>query len=251
MKVQVIDMKGKSAGEIEVNDFIFGAERNEFLIHSVATAQANNKRQGTKSALTMSEVRGHKKKPYRQKGTGNARQGTTKGPQFTGGGVAFAPKPRDFSTKINKREKMAAFISAISAKLADGELKIVKEIKFKEPKTREVAEMIDALKLTDKKVKLATAEIDKELVRLSNNIPSASVSPITQLSVLDLVTNKAIVATVDAIRALECSFGVCDCETDEKVEIKEVKATAPKATTEKKETTEKKPATKKTTGGTK
>ena len=119
MKISVIDKTGKAVEELEVSKEVFGAERNEVLIHEVAVALNNNQRQGTKSTLTMSEVRGHKKKPYAQKGTGNARQGTTKGPQFTGGGIVFAPKPRDFSTKINQKKKSAAFVSAISAKLAD------------------------------------------------------------------------------------------------------------------------------------
>ena len=117
MKLSVIDKLGKAVEDITVNESGLGAERNEILIHEVAVALQNNQRRCTFSNLTMAEVRGHHKKPYRQKGTGNARQGTTKGPQFTGGGIVFAKKPRDFSTKINRVKKLAAFISAISATL--------------------------------------------------------------------------------------------------------------------------------------
>ena len=203
MKVQVLDQKGKAVEEITVSKEVFGAERNMHLIHEVASAQRNNQRQGTKSTLTRSEVRGHAKKPFRQKGTGNARQGSTKGPHQDGGGVAFAPKPRDFSTKINKKQRMAAFVSAISAKLVDSELIVLKNTKLAAAKTKNVVKIIEALKLADTKVLFVTKEMDTEFVRSINNIPGGSVTTCCQLSVLDIVNNKYVVASVDAIKCIE------------------------------------------------
>jgi len=206
MKINVVDKTGKALEDISVDKEVFGAERNEILIHEVAVALANNQRQGTKSALTMSEVRGHHKKPYRQKGTGNARQGTTKGPQFRGGGVVFAPKPRDFSTKINKKKKTAAFVSAISGKLADKELIVIKDLKLKEAKTKLAAGLISKLKLDDKSVMFVNT-YDPEFVRSVANIPEASVTTGEQLSVLDIVNNRMLVVSVDAIKTIEKQYG--------------------------------------------
>ena len=206
MKINVIDKSGKKVEELEVSKEVFGADRNEVLIHEVAVALNNNQRQGTKSALLMSEVRGHKKKPYRQKGTGNARQGTTKGPQFTGGGVVFAPKPRDFSTKINQKKKAAAFVSAISAKLADAELLVIKDLKLKEAKTKLVADMIEKLKLENKSVMFVNP-YDVEFIRAVNNIPSAAVTTGEQLSVMDIVNHRVLVLSVDAVKTIEKQYG--------------------------------------------
>ena len=203
IKIQVLDQKGKPAEEITVSKEVFGAERNIHLIHEVAIAQQNNQRQGTKSTLTRSEVRGHAKKPYRQKGTGNARQGSTKGPHYDGGGVAFAPKPRDFTTKINKKQKAAAFISAISAKLTDKELLVIKTAKLAAAKTKNVAKIIAALKMSDKKVLFITKERDEEFLRSVNNIPTAAVTTCCQLSVLDIVNNKYLVVTADAVKCID------------------------------------------------
>jgi len=206
MKIKVLDQKGKEAEEIAVDKFVFGAERNEGLIHEVAVALQNNQRQGTKSTLTRSEVRGHAKKPYRQKGTGNARQGSTKAPHQTGGGTAFAPKPRDFRTKINKKKKDAAFVSAISGKLADKELIVIKNTKIAAAKTKNVVKILEALKIDDRKVMFVTEGVEADFVRSANNIPMANVIPAAQLSVLDIVTYKYVVASVDAIRAIEKAF---------------------------------------------
>lgn len=206
MKIQVLDQKGKVAQEIDVDKSVFGAELNVGLIHEVAVAQGNNQRQGTKSAQTRSEVRGHAKKPYKQKGTGNARQGSTKGPHQIGGGVAFAPKPRDFSTKINKKKKAAAFVSAISAKLADKELVVIKDVKLSAAKTKNVAKIIESLKLEDKKVLFVTGDMEADFVRSVNNIPVASATTATQLSVLDIINNRYLVASVDAIKKIEEAY---------------------------------------------
>ena len=206
MKISVIDKTGKAVEELEVSKAVFGAERNEILIHEVAVALNNNQRQGTKSTLTMSEVRGHKKKPYRQKGTGNARQGTTKGPQFTGGGVVFAMKPRDFSTKINQKKKSAAFVSALSGKLADKELLVIKDLKLKEGKTKLVASLLEKLKLTDKSVMFVNP-YNEEFIRAVQNIPAAKVTTGEQLSVLDIVNNRVLVMSVDAVKTVEKQYG--------------------------------------------
>lgn len=203
MKIKVLDQKGKVTSEIDVADSVFGAERNEALIHEVAVAQSNNQRQGTKSTLTRSEVRGHAAKPFRQKGTGRARQGSTKGPHQSGGGVAFAPKPRDFSTKINKKKKAAAFVSAISAKLADSELIVLKDLKLKEAKTKNVVAIIDALKLDGKRVLFVTNGKDDAFLRSANNIERVNVNTATQFSTLDIVNHKFLVLDVDSIRTLE------------------------------------------------
>ena len=206
MKINVIDKSGKKVEELEVSKEVFGAERNEVLIHEVAVALNNNQRQGTKSTLLMSEVRGHKKKPYRQKGTGNARQGTTKGPQFTGGGVVFAPKPRDFSTKINQKKKSAAFVSAISAKLADAELLVIKDLKLKESKTKLVANLIEKLKLDNKSVMFVNP-YDVDFIRAVQNIPHTEVTTGEQLSVMDIVNHRVLVLSVDAVKTIEKQYG--------------------------------------------
>jgi large subunit ribosomal protein L4 len=205
MKLNVIDKKGKAVAEIAVDESVFGAERNEILIHEVAVALQNNQRQGSFSNLTMAEVRGHHKKPYRQKGTGNARQGTTKGPQFTGGGIVFAKKPRDFSTKINQRKKMAAFVSAISGKIADGELLVIKDLELTEYKTKSVAALLENLRLSGKTVAFVNG-YKPEFVRSVRNIAKATATTPEQLSVLDIVTNKVLVVSADAIKSIERQY---------------------------------------------
>jgi large subunit ribosomal protein L4 len=209
MKIDVIDQKGKVAEQITLKNEVFGADVNTYLIHSVAVAQANNARQGTKSTLDRGDVRGHSKKPYKQKGTGNARQGSTKGPQFDGGGMAFAIEPRDFSTKVNKKQRAAAFVSAISGKIADKELYAIKDTKLGTVKTKSVAKMLEAfeknLKLTGKTL-FVTAENDPEFVRCVGNIPDAFVTTAAQLSVLDIVTYKNVVASVAALKAIEEAY---------------------------------------------
>jgi len=203
MELKVIDQKGKSAGTVVVSKAVFGAEVNIGLIHEVAVAQMNNQRQGSKSTLTRSEVRGHAAKPHRQKGTGRARQGSSKGPHQIGGGVAFAPKPRDFSTKINKKKKEAAFVSVISGKLNDSELIVLKDVSLKEPKTKNVAEILENLKISGKSVIVVTAGKDDAFLRGAGNIERLDVTTAEQLCVLDVVNNKFVVVTVDAIKVID------------------------------------------------
>ncbi|MDR0384216.1 MAG: 50S ribosomal protein L4 [Christensenellaceae bacterium] len=213
MKLKVLDKDGKQVEEIAVLCEVFGAERNEILIHEVAVAQQNNMRQGTKSTLTMSEVRGHHKKPYRQKGTGNARQGTTKGPQFRGGGVVFAPKPRDFSTKINKVKKTNAFLSAISGKVADNELLVIKDLKFKEAKTKFAAEMIGKLKIDGKSI-IFVNPYEQGFIRSVQNIKRVKSTTPEQLSVHDIVNHRYVVASVEAIRVIEGQYSAGEVKVE-------------------------------------
>jgi len=203
MKLKVIDQKGKPAGEITVSPDVFGAEVNIGLIHEVAIAQQNNARQGTKSAQTRSEVRGGKKKPHRQKGTGRARQGSLNAPHQTGGGVAHTPKPRDFTTKINKQKKFAAFISALSGKVADNELLILNTFKLKEAKTKHVAAILENLKLEGKSVMFITNGKDDEFLRAANNLERVKVNTAEQFSVLDIVQNKYLVLSQDAVAMID------------------------------------------------
>ncbi|MCL2228739.1 MAG: 50S ribosomal protein L4 [Firmicutes bacterium] len=206
IKIDVLDQKGKVAEQITLSKDVFGQDVNSYLIHSVAVAQQNNARQGTKSTLTRSEVRGHAAKPYRQKGTGRARQGSTKAPQFIGGGVAFAPKPRDFTTKVNKKQRHAAFVSAISGKLADKELIVLKDLKIKEGKTKNIAKIIDALKMDGKNILFVKCGHDQDFLQASANIANVNVTTAAQLSVLDIVKCKYLITGVAAIRAVEAAY---------------------------------------------
>lgn len=205
MKAKVYNMQNAEVAEIELNDVVFGAEYNEALIHEVIVAQDANLRQGTKSTLTRSEVRGHAKKPWKQKHTGHARQGSTKGPQFVGGGVVFAPKPRDFSKKVNKFAKRAAFVSALSQKLAQNEVVILDEFKLEDVKTKEVQKFLDAFKF-DKTVCLVLAEKSDEVLRASNNIARVGVTTANLLNVSDIVKNKQVVLTRDAVKSIEEAY---------------------------------------------
>ena len=206
IKIKILGQNGKESGTMDVSPTVFGVMRNDSLIHEVAVAQANNQRQGTKSTLSRPEVRGHAAKPYRQKGTGRARQGSTKSVHHTGGGVAFAPKPRDFSTKINKKKKTAAFVSAISAKLGESELIVLKDVNLKEAKTKNVVSILEKLKMNNKRVLFVTNGKDDMFLRSCGNIEKADVTTAQQLSVLDIVNNKYIVASADAIKAIDEAY---------------------------------------------
>ena len=204
-KVKVYNTKAEVVGQTTLSDEVFGCEYNEALIHQVVVAYNNNQIQGTKSALLRSEVRGHAKKPWRQKGTGRARHGSTKGPQWVGGGVVFAPKPRDFSQKINKKMRDAAFASAFSQKIAQNEVTILDKIELETQKTKEVATMLDTFGL-NKRTIIVTAENDPTVVRCANNIEKVSVAEVGLLNVCDVVENKNIVITVDAIKKIEEAY---------------------------------------------
>lgn len=203
--INILNQKGKQVGAMELNPVVFGAEYNESIIHQCIVAQRNNARQGTKSALTRTEVRGGGIKPWRQKGTGRARQGSIRSPQWIKGGVVFAPKPRDFSQKVNKKVKRAALCSALSAKLTDGSLIAIDAFKFDDLKTREMVAALKALKI-DKRVLIVTANNDEAVRRTAGNIPDVYTLDAALINVYDLVANAQCIMTVDAIKKIEESY---------------------------------------------
>lgn len=205
MKLAVYNMQSEKVDDINLSDNIFKAEYNEAAIHQVVVALQNNARQGTKSTLTRSEVRGHAKKPWRQKGTGRARHGSTKAPQWTGGGVAFAPKPRDFSQKINKKLRDIAFASAISKKIAQNEIKIVDRLELDAPKTKEIAAMLEKFNISKSTMFVTDAKNDN-LIKSVANIEKADITSADLLNVLDIVKNSNLILTVDAIKKIEEAY---------------------------------------------
>lgn len=202
MKAKVYNMQNAEVGSITLKDEVFGVEYNEPLIHEVVVAYNANQRQGTKSTLTRSEVKGHAKKPWKQKHTGRARQGSTKGPQFIGGGVVFAPKPRDFSKKVNKFARRQAFLSALSQKLAQKELTILDEFVLEEVKTKKVQEFLNAFNFNAKTV-VVLDELNENALRASKNIQNASITTSDLVNVYDIVSNKNVVLTKGAVKKLE------------------------------------------------
>ena len=203
--VKVYNLLGEATGSLKLSDEVFGQEYNEALIHQVIVAQLANARQGTKSALTRSEVRGHAKKPWRQKHTGRARHGSTKGPQWRGGGVVFAPKPRDFSQKINKEAKRVAFRSAISTKLADKEIIVVENLDLAQPKTKEMVNVAKALNL-GKSALIVTENMNDTVIRAASNIQKLEVTTAELLNVYEVVAFGKLVITKDAIKKIEEAY---------------------------------------------
>ena len=203
--IKIYNQTGAETGTLELNESVFGAEYNEALIHQVVVAQLNNKRQGTKSTLTRTEVRGGGIKPWRQKGTGRARQGSIRSPQWVGGGVVFAPKPRDFSQKINKKANRKALCSALSAKLADENMVVVDKLVLLAAKTKEVAAILKALNVT-KRVLLVVTENDADVVRAANNLPNVTTVASNLVNVYDIVANEKFVATEQAIKNIEEAY---------------------------------------------
>ena len=183
--IKVLNQNGAEVSTLELDESVFGAEYREALIHQVVVAQLNNKRQGTKSTLTRTEVRGGGIKPWRQKGTGRARQGSIRSPQWTGGGVVFAPKPRDFSQKVNKVAKRNALVSALSAKLADGNMIVVDKIALENAKTKEMVAVMNALNV-DKRALLVVTGEDAAVVRAAKNIPTVTTMASELINVYDL-----------------------------------------------------------------
>ncbi len=203
--IKVYKQTGAEAGTMTLDDSVFGVEFNEALVHQVVVAQLNNKRQGTKSTLTRTEVRGGGIKPWRQKGTGRARQGSIRAPQWTGGGVVFAPKPRDFSQKINKQMKRGALCCALSGKVADEGFVVVDEIKLAQAKTKEMVKVLDALKI-DKRVLLVVTDADEAVVRAANNIPSVTTINSSLINVYDVMANEKLVITKEAVKKIEEAY---------------------------------------------
>lgn len=202
MELKVYNTLGKEVGAINVNDAIFGAEYNEALIHQVVVAQLANKRQGTKSSLTRTEVSGGGIKPWRQKGTGRARQGSIRSPQWRHGGVVFAPKPRDFSKKINKRMKEAALCSTLSQKVRQDEIVVLDKIEIAEGKTKLMAQICNNLE-AGKKAMFVLGSENQNVVRATNNLPEATVCDAKLINVYDLVRAGKVFVTVEAIKVIE------------------------------------------------
>ena len=202
MELKVYNTLGKEVGAIKVSDEVFGAEYNEALIHQVVVAQLANKRQGTKSTLTRTEVRGGGIKPWRQKGTGRARQGSIRSPQWRHGGVVFAPKPRDFSKKVNKAMKAAAMVSVLSQKVRQDEIVVLDKIELAEAKTKEMAKICEALNASKKALFVLGSENEK-VVRATNNLPEETVCDATLINVYDLVRAGKVFVTEEAIKVIE------------------------------------------------
>ena len=199
--VKVYDIEGKEVETLELNDSVFGVEINEHLMHLAVVGQLANSRQGTQSAKTRSEVSGGGRKPWRQKGTGHARQGSTRSPQWTGGGVVFAPKPRDYSFKMNKKEKRIALLSALSSKVADNKIVVLDAFNLDEVKTKKFAEVMSNLKV-DKALVVIEGE-NKNVVLSGRNIPTVKVSATNEINTYDVLKYETLVVTKAAVEKLE------------------------------------------------
>ena len=199
--VSVYNIEGKEVGSIELNDAVFGVEVNEHLVHMAVVNQLANNRQGTQSAKTRSEVSGGGRKPWRQKGTGHARQGSTRSPQWTGGGVVFAPKPRDYSFKMNKKEKRIALLSALSSKVADNKIVVLDAFNLDEVKTKKFAEVMSNLKV-DKALVVIEGE-NKNVVLSGRDIPTVKVSATNEINTYDVLKYETLVVTKAAVEKLE------------------------------------------------
>ena len=200
--VKVLNMAGAEVGTAELNDAIFGIEPNTAVVHEVVKNHLANCRQGTQSALTRAEVSGGGKKPWRQKGTGHARQGSTRAPQWTHGGVVFAPKPRDYSYVLNKKVKRLALKSVLSAKVAEGKLVVIDAIKMDAIKTADFRKFLDAVKVDGKAV-VVTPAVDQVVVKSARNIPGVLTTPAVQLSVYDIINAQYLVVDQAALAKIE------------------------------------------------
>ena len=200
--VSVYNMEGKEVGKLDLSDAIFGVEVNEHLVHMAVLQQLADKRQGTQKAKTRSEVSGGGRKPWRQKGTGHARQGSIRAPQWKGGGVVFAPVPRDYSFKMNKKEKRAALKSALTDKVLNNNVVVVDELKFDEIKTKRFAEVMNNLKAT-RKALVVLADNDQNVVLSARNLAEANTTLTNTLNVYDIVNARTLVLTKDAVAKIE------------------------------------------------
>ena len=199
--VSVYNMEGKEVGTLELNDAVFGVEVNEHLVHLAVVAQLANKRQGTQKAKTRSEVSGGGRKPWRQKGTGHARQGSTRSPQWKGGGVVFAPTPRDYTIRLNKKEKRAALRSALTSRVQDNKFIVVDELKFDEIKTKKFQNVMDNLKVS--KALVVLGDNDQNTVLSARNIADVKTSQVGSINVYDILKYNTVVATKAAVASIE------------------------------------------------
>lgn len=200
--VSVLNMEGVEVGTIDLNDAVFGVAVNEHLLHMAVVQQLANNRQGTQSAKTRGQVSGGGRKPYRQKGTGHARQGSTRSPQFTGGGVVFAPQPRDYSFKLNKKEKRAALKSALTDRVQNGKVIVLDELKLDEIKTKEMVRVLGNIKAAEKAL-VVTAEKDETVVKSARNLAKVVTTTTSQLNVYDVMNAQTVVLTKDAVAKIE------------------------------------------------
>ena len=199
--VKVYNMEGAEVGSLELNDDIFGVDVNTHVMHMAVVSQLANKRQGTQSAKTRAEVSGGGRKPWRQKGTGHARQGSTRSPQWTGGGVVFAPKPRDYSFKMNKREKALAIKSALTSRVLENKFYVVDKLAFDEIKTKKMAAVIDSLKLD--KALVVLDKKDENVILSTRNLPNATTVTSNALNVFDILKYDKLVISKDAVAQIE------------------------------------------------
>ena len=200
--VSVYNMEGKEVGTVELNDAVFGVEVNEHLVHMAVVQQLANNRQGTQKAKTRGEVSGGGRKPWRQKGTGHARQGSTRSPQWKGGGVVFAPVPRDYSFKMNKKEKRAALKSVLSDKVAMSKLVVLDELKFDEIKTKKFKAVLENLKVEDKAL-VVLGEKDDVVIKSANNLPFVQTALPGTINVYDILKAGTLILTKDAVAKIE------------------------------------------------
>ena len=201
-KVTMLNMQGANAGTIELNDEIFAITPNEFAVHAVVKNYLANQRQGTQSAKTRGEVRGGGKKPFRQKGTGRHRQGHSTDPSQIGGGIVFAPKPRDYRYTLPKKLRRLAMKSALSSKVAENQIVVVDELKFEEPKTKEMLKFLQAVN-ADKKALIITAEKDENVVKSAANIPGVRTALATTMNVYEIVNHTSFIVTKEAVELIE------------------------------------------------
>ena len=201
-KVTMLNMQGANAGTIELNDEIFAITPNEFAVHAVVKNYLANQRQGTQSAKTRGEVRGGGKKPFRQKGTGRHRQGHSTDPSQVGGGIVFAPKPRDYRYTLPKKLRRLAMKSALSSKVAENQIVVVDELKFEEPKTKEMLKFLQAVN-ADKKALIITAEKDENVVKSAANIPGVRTALATTMNVYEIVNHTSFIVTKEAVELIE------------------------------------------------
>ena len=201
-QVTVFDMTGKSVGEMTLSDAIFGMEPNTSVMHAAVVNYLANQRQGTQSTLTRSEVSGGGRKPWKQKGTGRARQGSTRAPQWTHGGIVFAPKPRDYTVTLNKKVKRLAMKSALSSKVQDNEMIVVDSIATEGYKTKKIAEMLKALG-SEKKALIVLSEVDAQVIASAANIPGVKTAQVNTLNVYDILNADKFIVVKDAVSKIE------------------------------------------------
>ncbi|MBC3798380.1 50S ribosomal protein L4 [Acetobacterium paludosum] len=200
-KIDILDVKGNVVGDVELSEGIFGIEPNEYVVHEVVVALLANRRQGTRSALTRSEVRGGGRKPWRQKGTGRARAGTIRSPLWKGGGVVFAPKSRDYSKKVNKKVKALAMKSVFSAKAQDNEIRVLNQLAMDVPKTKEMIAVLNNINV--QKALIVLPENNEAVIRSASNIPKVATTTVNELNVYDMLKYDILIMTQEALEKIE------------------------------------------------